>query len=425
MSRKLPGVLSLATLLTSSFTWGVDIVATVRHTSEHTTNTARTANNDIEEWIHRPGIDLGITHEGANLELNADYNFERRFYEKDLFDDENVTTGAAVLLWHALPQRLDFVVRNTRTESTQRARDVQTQNNRQEVTYTEAGSTLRLQPRSGDELQFEYLFTDVRAEETNTDSQRHTGTARYILRMSAARGITFESSFTDIDFDNPFAPDIESWRHSVTYRQTGANLQLSLTGGYNRFDRDLDRDTVDGGMFNVDLGWQRGASRLSLSGGQQLRDNSSRLTGATGFGEFIREDTDLNEAFTETLGRLTWSQSFGRTNLGLSVFASKEDYEDVARDSERVGVSLTLSRQLNRRTTMEARFAATNRKFDDQMQAFDEYNGSLRLTRELGRALNVSLGVVYEERNGDGDAGTDFREWIYSIGIAYTVLGAR
>src|SRR5512139_1523533 len=106
------------TLATAEQTQALEINAEVFHLAEYTTNTARTDTDEVEEWINAPGVHVNAAQAGAALELNADYEFLRRIYEKNLFDDESILTGSSEMIWHALPSRLDFTLRNTRSEST-------------------------------------------------------------------------------------------------------------------------------------------------------------------------------------------------------------------------------------------------------------------------------------------------------------------
>ena len=108
MRNKLVGFSALTGVLLAAPAAAVEWDVAVNYTAEYTSNTARTTDNEIEEWIHQPGLSVGATHDGPNLELNGGYNFERRIFEEDLFDDENVTTGSAELLWHVVPERLDL-----------------------------------------------------------------------------------------------------------------------------------------------------------------------------------------------------------------------------------------------------------------------------------------------------------------------------
>ena len=114
----------------------LDASLTIEHEAEYTDNSARTETNEVEEWINTPAVGITARHAGTAAELDLNYRYEKRFYEKDLFEDEDALTGTTNLVWHALPERLDFTVVNTRTESTERAIATFTEDNRQETMVT-------------------------------------------------------------------------------------------------------------------------------------------------------------------------------------------------------------------------------------------------------------------------------------------------
>ena len=405
----------------------LDAELSVGYTGEYSTNTTLASSDDdeVDEWIHLPGADLRLRQGGAAVDMAADYRVERRIYEEELFDDETAVRGTADIVWHALPERLDFNLRNTRAESTIRARQPNTEANRQTVSITEAGPTLRLRPQSNAEFQIEYLYADVSVEETNTDSERQTGTARYVLDLSSIRTLTLEASRQDVEFDDPVAPDLETTLGMLTLDHAGRELTYSLGGGYNRTKRELGRDTVDGAVFDVNVQWTpRPASTLSLEASRDIRDQSSTLlAGGGGRGDFIDEETDVNEVFTETRGAATWSQRVGANDLSLTLSATEEDYEDIARDSERLAVAVGLNRALTPRTSLRGRIELGNREFLDTDEEYDEIRGSLDLTRRLSRRFTVTVGAYYEERDSDEIAESSYDEWVGRISLTYRVFG--
>ncbi|NBC23823.1 MAG: hypothetical protein GVY21_10145 [Gammaproteobacteria bacterium] len=404
----------------------LDADLSVDYTGEYSTNTALTATDEIDEWVHLPGADLSLNQSGAALELDAAYRFERRIYEKDLFDNESAVRGTSEAIWHALPERLDFRVRNTRAESTIRARQPNTEVNRQTVSVTEGGPTLRLRPQTNAELQLEYLYTDIAVEETETDSERQTGAVRYIVDLSATRTVTLEGTWTDVDFDNPLAPDLEATIGMVMLDQAGRNISYTVGAGYNRTKRELGRDTVDGAIFDGSIEWNaRPATSFELTASREIRDQSSSLlTGGGGFGDEIDEDTDINEVFVETRGMITWNQRLGANELSISALGSQEDYEDVTRDSERVAGRLSLTRALNPRTELSASIEVGTREFTDEDDEFDEIRGDLELRRRMSRRFSLAVGARYEERQSDGIADTSYDEWVGRIVLRYSLLGA-
>ncbi|MCZ6619801.1 MAG: hypothetical protein O7E57_16900 [Gammaproteobacteria bacterium] len=424
MRIKLPGCTIFIGYLLAAPSWSAQWDLAVGYTAEYTTNTALSSDNEIEEWTHKPGFTVNADHEGPNLELNGGYDFERRLYEEDVFDDENATTGSAELLWHMVPERLDFVVRNSRTESPLRAINAVTPDNLQVVSTTEAGPTLRFRSPRGNEFQLAYLYTDVDYNETQTDSERQMGTARYIVALSRTRSLSFDVSNDRVDFDSLFAPDLDIWTGSVTISNTGSNSQFSFTGGYSTVGRTMNREDIDGSIFDLDISWQAGINTVvAISGSRQFRDRSTELgTGRSDFGESVEVNTDLNEVFTETLAEVSLTQTIGRSQIGIRASASEEDYEDVPRDNTRTGIGVTFARDLTPLTRLRAGVEIATRDFDDENEKFDQLTGNIQLVWRAGRRLTVSVGAVYQERDSDRISG-DYDEWAGSIGVSYVILG--
>ena len=402
----------------------LEVISTLNYTADHTDNTLLTEDNKISDWIHNPGVDVYASHDTASLNLLADYDYVRQIYDKSYWDDQNLVSGTASIGWEAIAERLDFNVRNVVTQSALRASGPATPDNRQSVSYTEVGPTLRFQPRRGDELQFEYLYTDVSVQTTDSDSARNTGTGRYIVGLSENRSIILDGSYTDVNFDNPFSADLKTLTTTVAYRQTGTTLDMELTAGYSDFDRD-GLDSVSGGIYLFDLTWRRSpTSSLSLIGGESIRDSSSELTsGGGGGGETSPDNSELNEVFTERRAELSWSQEIGQTRATLGGFYREENYEDVPRDNDGAGAYLRLSRDLSRRTSLAASIEFSNRDFTDEADSQDELRAELNLTHRIGYRLALHAGVRYEDR--DADLTESYSEWLASIGLSYTFWGNR
>jgi hypothetical protein len=412
-------------LLGSGTATALDTTIDFGLSGEYTNNTTLAETDEIGEWIYTPSVDIGLTQSGAALELDAGYRVERRIYERDLFDDETAIRGTAEAIWHALPERLDLTARNIRSETTIRATDPNTEANRQTVSIIELGPTLRLRPRSNAEFQLEYLYSDVRVEETDTDSERHTGAARYLINLSAIRSVEFEARFTDVDFDNPLAPDLETRVGSVTFVHAGGNVNYSLMGGYNQTRRTQGRDDVDGGIFTAGIEWLVSAdTSLELEASRDIRDSSSTLlTGGGGFADSIDEDTDLNEVFIESRGRVSLIHRIGANELSVSLSASEEDYEDVSRDSERVSLRLQARRDINPRTTLSAFIDVGTREFVDEGVEFDEITAAVELSRRLSRRFGLSLAALYNERDSDDPSAISYDEWVGRLTLTYNLVG--
>lgn len=399
---------------------------TLTHSADYTTNTARTETDETSEWVNTPGVMLGLSQEGAALLLDADYMFQRRIYQRDLFDDESVITGQAELVWHALPERLDFTVRNVRTEATERARQPNIESNRQTVSTTELGPTLRLRPRPNSEFQLEYLYSDMTAEETDTDNHRHMGALRYLVELSPVRSLLLQASNTRVQFENPAAPDLDVRLGRVGFEYRGSRVEYEIGAGYNETRRSQGQDTVSGAIGDASIRWNVSAeTQVELTASHGIVDTSARLmTGTVGFGESVDEDTDINEVFTETILTASVSQRLGNNDVMLRLAAGEEDYEDALRDNERRSAAIGLRRNLTPRTTLSATAEHTRRKFTDEDDAYDEVRAALQLTRRMSRRFEIAIGALYEERDPDDATGLGYEEWMGRIELRYRVLGS-
>lgn len=369
--------------------------------------------------MHLPGADLRVEEDTAALEMDVDYSYVRRIYTRDFWQDENRLTGLAAINWRAITDRLDFFLNNTRTESTERAREASTQDNRQIVSTTEAGGRLRLQPRSADEFQIEYLFRDRHTTRTETNSQRHNGTLRYLLGLSDNRSVVGNATYSDIEYEGPF-PNAEYAVVSVGYLQESGRLELDLNVGYNWYERDGRGRTSDP-MYAGTLTWDvTPTATFTLAGSQMITDAGSAL----GSGDSASENSGINAAFEETIGTVGWSQILGANTVTLGGFWIRQIYaEDIPLSNTRVGGRFDFARALTRRTILTAYADFSNRDFRDEGDDQDELRAGLRVDHRIGRSLSFNWGVRYEERSA---ATTEsYKEWVGSIQVYWTFWGAR
>jgi len=405
----------------------VEVVAAVQQTSEYTSNTLRTETDEIGEWVHMPGVDFRAAQDSAALEMDIDYSYIRRFYTKDYWQDENRLIGTAAIDWHALPDRLDLFVNNSRTESTERARQATTQANRQVVSTTDAGGRLRFQPRSADELQLEYLFRDIHTTRTATDSQRHNGTARYLVGLSENRGLTLLGTYSDITYEGAF-PNAEYAIGTIGYAQATGPVDFELNVGYNWYDRE-DRGSTSDPTYNGSLSWQAtSAVNLGITASHVITDQSSSLAD----GGTATENTNINAAFKETMGQLNYSHLLGANTLSVSGYWARQEYaEDVPLTNTRIGARANFSRSLTRTTNFELFADFSNRDYEDTgiidgefvpRDDQDELRAGFRMDHRLGRSLSFNWGVRYEKREAVTTRSYD--EWLGRLQIYWTFLGA-
>ncbi len=426
MARPLAGRLLAAALLAAALlaallpaaVQAMEVEAAAQYTAEYTSNTLRTENDEIGEWVHQPGVDLRVEQDTASLEMDVDYSYIRRIFTKDIWTDEDRLVGTANVDWHALPERLDLFVNNTRTETTIAALRTSVRDNRQIDSTTEAGGRLRFQPRGADELQFEYVFRDVRRSRTNADSQRHNGTVRYLLGLSDNRGLVLQGTYSDIEYEGIF-PDADYTVAAVGYVQSSGPVELELSVGYNWFDR-VGRGQTSNPFYDGTVTWQATSTvAFSASVGQMITDQGSGLAS----GDTAYEDTRINAAFEETLGSLGYRHVLGANTLALEGYWIRQEYaDDVPLSNTRTGARLDFARTMTRTTTLTGYADFSNRDFSDVGDDQDELRAGFRLEHRIGRSLSFNWGLRYEKRNAQ--VTPSYEEWIGSVQIYWTFLGA-
>ena len=309
---------------------------------------------------------------------------------------------------------MDFFIANSRSETTERTLEAETQANRQVTANTQAGSTLRFQPRPADELQFEYAYQDTRTNRTETNSSRHNGTARYLAGLSPNRSMNLVVSYSDINYDG-LLPEAEFLIATIGYQQTSDALDLNVSIGHNWYKRDP-LPTADDPTYNATLTWRAGGSTtISAEAFYGISDQSTSDTG--------NGNTGINAAFNETRGDLTLTQALGgRTNLTLGTFWGRQEYRIVPRDNESIGANIGLSRDLNRTTSVSIDASYQNRDFTDQVDDQDEWHGNVAVRHQIGRKLTFNWGVRYERR--EAVTTRNYEEWVGTLQLHYTFWGA-
>lgn len=426
--RPIAGALLVASLASPAL--ALDYSVSLGYVVDHTSNTGRTADNEVDENIQRPQADIQITHDGPRWLVQGDYGYERRIFSEDFFEDDDIITGSGTVVFSPIPERIELKFNNTRTESTIQAFEASTPGNRQVVDQTTAGPLIRLPVNDADELQLEYEYGIFESDTTDTGGIRHAASTRYVLGLSPRRSVTFALEGVQDQFENPNAPDVETITGTIGYFSDGDRLQLDAEVGYDQISRTLGREDSDGVVGNITASYT--LSETQTIEAAFISDYSDRTlvlgAGRARFNDEVNADTDINELFRENNFRVAYSQDFGRTNARAELSYRELAFEDdtVPRDQEATSLLLTAGHQLTPRTTLEGAASFTERKFLDQAagRTDDETRFNLDLRWQAGRNIDVTAGIRFTERDSNID---DFKfdELRYSVGIFYNFIGTN
>ncbi len=418
---------SAAPVLVSTPAFGLEYAGTVSYSGEYSSNPERAGGDAESDIIHRPGFTVDASHLGARTELDLGYRLHRRIYQDDTFDDESVAEGSASGRWHVLPERLSLFVSNVTRESEISNRAQRVPDNLQTTSHSSAGATLRADVISNHYATVTYEYVDVRAEETEIDSIRHQLQAGYVMPLSPISTLQLLANGTDTNFDEPAAPDYRSGTGSLRYDRQGARTQWGFNVGYTTVDREAGRETVDGVVGGMDITRQISAqTSVGLSYSLDYRDNSLDFSGR-GFdsisGDVVVGDTDISEVYEQQTLSLTYDTQLGANRFALNGTATRQDYEDVPEDEDRLGASLAITRALRPNLEGSVNLYFRRTENTDEEREYDEYGASIGAAWNISRRLEIGAMGGYMDRSDEGTVDDSVEEWSVLLRLSYVLFG--
>ncbi len=404
--------------------YALDVSLGISNESRHTDNTARTQDNEVDEWVHQPGAELNVQHQSEKLVVEGNYEYVRRLRSEDLFEEDDVLTGSSGLTWHVLPGRLDFEVGNVRTQTTAQALLAETPDNQQVSSSTRAGPTLRFRVREVDEFQLQYLYTEESNEVEDTDATRNTTTVNYVWNPTSNDRVTFSALNNKVDFENTLAPDYDGYTSSVQWERFGPSIDLRVLGGYTTIERDLGQDDLSTYNAQLGLAWRMTPTMtLTLEAAHDLRDRSATLQlGVLDFGTNTQIDTELNEVFTNDRAALMWETRFWDNRIEFGLTFDDEDYDTVANDVQRRGAQMNFERRLSPRFDILLAAFVGEERFLDAGINFDRLSYEAAIRYNPNRRTTMLLGATHDQRESEEAPNEDYEENTYGLTIEYLLL---
>jgi len=403
---------------------GLELGLRVGYSAEYTTNTALEADNEVDEWIHRPDAELTAKHMSPSTELSAGYTVRRDIFSEGRFNDRTITTGLSRVTWQALPDRLSFNLSNIRTETTIASTGEDIPNNRQVIDTTDASTTLTIPSIGNHYLQLGYDYGIRNADETNTDNRRSSANIAYVMPLGETRQLQVNATQSDVNFDGESATDYTSRTGNIQYQSDSDILELSIALGFTEFDRELGRKTVKGGSGSLNAIWQiTNETSFSLNYSRSLRDTSADvLRGTNDFGERFTQNTGLTEAFWNTDTTMTLASAIGQTFFSLGSYYRKLDYQDTPDDQTSKGIIISLNRALRRDLDLHISTNLGETDFTQQNRTDDTVRVYAELSWTRFRKLDLSFMLRYNERDSDLPT-SDYKETAGLLRISYQLFG--
>lgn len=410
-NRLQPVLMAAVTLAVSTPLSALELNASTTLTTRHSNNTFLTEDDTKNNFSLEPGILLDATHEGPGLRAALDYQFERRFHTESDNTERNFFSGNATVDWMILPDRLQFNVNQSSTESTLNARQFGAPNDRIVTDNLSAGPTLLFRVRETDRLRFTYLYEDRNDTLDQNDTSSDVLAGSYVFQMSEFSSLTAEHRQEDIKFSSDISPDLDVTKQTLSYSYRNQGVTLELIGGYSKFERD-GAESVDGAVGELEWSKEFGQTTFRLFGQHQITNQSSRLfierEGSGLNDEFtLFLNTNIAEVFTETNYGLEVEHVIGANQLSFSATAFTTDYEEFVADSDAYLLSVGVERRVRQNMTLDVRSRFRRYKEDDFLGTplrpatvgAENKSFEVQTTLDWEVASNFSLLVGVEFRN--------------------------
>lgn len=404
-------------ILDLSPAFAIDVDITTSASALLTSNSKRTAEDEIDEWIVSPELAAKVMHDGDRVGTEAEYRVIRRVFQENTYEDETVTTGSASLRTEVIPQLLDVRLTNHRTESTIRALASASPDNRQETTNTEISPTLKYPISKRHHLALQYKFNYRTSSRTDSDGDGRSAILRYSQNFSKNDTVEFETIDQKVSYDNVDVPDLRSNLARLRWQRELSRLQWSIDVGKKRTRRSLGRRDKNAVIGSLEFSGQLSENTaLTLQINHDLLDQSQMLSfGTTDFGEQIIVDSDLNELFEGTDIYASYSGKIAAIDYSFGYRASKQAFVDdtVQRSSESSGLLATAAYSFNRFTTLTVRAQKIRQDFTDEGARLNRTAAGIMLSHTPRRNLSFTAGFLIDTSKSDSREFLDaeFDEW--------------
>lgn len=413
----------------------LDLTVRAGYEATHSDNVTEASTNEQSGWIQTPQIFVAALHESVSVSGAADYSLAHAMYPNDSYGDQTTATGNARLEWRAIPDLLAFDVSNASTQTTISSQGPNVPSNEQITNTADAGANLALLGPANHLINLRYDYAVVTAQRTETDNNRQTASAAYIIPLSERRRVQLNASFVDVKYDNSTNSDYTSPSGNLQFVSEGDSIDVDTNIGYTVLDQKQGADDVSGTIGALHGTWHASANtNVNASYVRSIQTESDNLTeGNPDFGQTFSDNTGVTTPYTLDTTTVGISTVLGHNRIGLTGYIENQDYDGAsptqpanltAEDQDTKGLILNVSRALRPSLDGElyAEFSTADFKGSDITQ--DDFSTGLRIDWTHWRHLSIAFVTEYTKRTSD-DPTQEYTEWRGTVGLFYTLIGKQ
>ncbi len=362
----------------------------------------------------------------GTVSTNADVSVLYREYVQGPLASQLLPAANALVMIDAVPQRFWLTLEDNLGQISTQVFDALAALDRQNVNFASAGPDLLLPLGSRNQLGLEARYGRVTYQHSNFDNDRYSGRLGLIHLIS-------EYSQISADYDY----------QRIEYRRKDLYPRIDRDAGYLRFSGESLRTylELEGGVEGVKVGaagQRRSAPHASIAIQRRISQrttlNAEYSHGFADAADTLRTDIRqgganpggaLNvqavaEPFTVDEGYLTLIRSGARGVAQLRVNWDQEQYrQNILLDRKVHGADLGVDYRLSPLWTLAGKVRWLYQQYSNTDVHNDRLQGSLGLTRRLGRSLQAALVAARTRSTGTLDTDT-FTENRVSLIVSYS-----
>ena len=388
---------------------------------EHTDNAYKTDTNKVSELRQYLTANLGATHTEASVNVDANYNVTRYWYDKDTQTDRTITVGDAELIWNQIQNKLVWKLKNSVNEVVRDKTLVNIQNNRDSRSISEASGTYTVRPGQANTLSFTGNYTDISYKDTNAqDSERAGARVNFTHGLSPISNVSLGVSYEDVTRDGTLN-DYEYSTATLGYGAQLSKLQYNIQLGYNQQNPEVGAQK-NGFLIDARANYSYAGSVWSLVLLQELTDTSRGNNNFSVSTLSSFSNTSVTDVYERSVIDLTYSNTniCGGCTWVVGALGESERYEVFDNDNDEYAIRTSLGYAYTREINISGRIEYRDVTFRGLNPAIDYYleTYSIKVGWNFIRDLTLSTTIAFENRTSD-DGLTDYEELVGGISARY------
>lgn len=394
--------------------------------AEYSDNRGRFDSDGPDDTAIIPRLVLDLFRSGSLLEARIQGSAEYRNSIDNAFDDELRANLATLVDWNIVDDSLTWTFQDVASVEPINLFAVDAPDNLQQTNVFVTGPTWVVRPGAAWEVLLDARFIHSYAEEVDDfNSERLSGAARLLRRMTPTRTVSAGVEVTDVGYRNPPSDLNDYERLDATVRLTSAQarVEMDLAAGYTWIEPDFLNDTASP-LLRLAIDWSvsdqtalRLAARHELSDSvRQLATSIDALDLPISSESRVPVGAELYELDEVELG---WHSSHQRGDW--SIIPVWRDYEfetETQLDYREFGGALAGNWRVSPVLTVQGRLEAARRRFDLDQRRDTDYHGSLFLSRRFSPRWSGRIGAVRHERDSNAQ-GADSVENIAAVFVTF------